>query len=51
MYETIILVLMLSVYEISFVSRGNISTWSKTKCGEEYVIHEKFNRKVERLIE
>ena len=42
---------MLRGYEISSVSRGDISTWSKTKCGEENMTQEKFNTKVEILIE
>jgi hypothetical protein len=42
---------MLSDYDISSVSRGNISKWSKTKCGEEYMTQEKFNTEVERFME
>lgn len=42
---------MLRDYEISSVSGGNISAWSKAKCGEENMTQEIFNTKVERRIE
>jgi hypothetical protein len=42
---------MLSGYETSSVSRGNVSKLSQTKFGEKYMTQEKFNTKVERLTE